>query len=159
MRSNHRRASVVVLLWALLACGTRTPAAAATVEPGKPLSAVLPAGQFVEWAIAAEGRADRVDRDRLIEQALQADPDFAPARWLAGQIRYAGQWMTVDAALKKGADDRLVQQYRLFRAGYGEHSRGAVEAGARGVSSIIWRPRPGRMPRRCLPHERAIPKC
>ena len=100
---NHLRASPVVFVCAVLACGILTPAVAATVELGEYPAAALPAGQFIEGAIAAEGRADRVDRDRLIVQALQADADFAPAHWLAGQIRYAGQWMTVDAALEKGA--------------------------------------------------------
>lgn len=115
MCGNHRWARFVSLLAGILASGSQVLAATATVDPRMFPPAALPAAQCVEGAIAAEGRADRVDRDRLIEQALQVAPDFPPAHWQAGQIRYAGQWLTVDAALEKGADDRLLQDYRRLR--------------------------------------------
>ena len=80
----------------------------------------------MQGAIAAEARADRTERDRLIAEALRVAPDFPPARWQAGQLRYDDQWMTIDAAVEKGAQDELLAQYRKLRSVYGNSPEGQL---------------------------------
>ena len=107
-----------MLISALLACATQALAETAAVAEKAPSSASPPAAQCVQGAIAAEVRADRTDRDRLLEQALLTAPNFAPARWQAGQVRDGDRWLTVDAAVEKGAQDELLQQYHKLRSLY-----------------------------------------
>jgi hypothetical protein len=126
MRHKHRRASFVFLFSASLACGTQVLAATAAVDSKDSSAGAPPAAQCVQGAIAAEVRADRAERDRLVAQAMQVAPDFAPARWQAGQIRYDNQWLTVDAAVEKGAQDELLQQYHKLRSVYGTSPEGQL---------------------------------
>ena len=111
----------------------------------------------MQGAIAAESRGDRGERDRLIEQALRVAPDFAPARWQAGQVRYGDQWLTIDAAVEKGAQDELLAQYRKMRSAYGNSPEGQLTL-ARWCQKQHLAPKRRLMPRRCLPCARTIPK-
>jgi len=130
MTGKHRRAAIAILILALLTCvrqalavvPTEAPAAAPAVEAPTPT-------QCVHAAIAAECRADRDQRDRLIDQALRADASFAPAHWQAGEVRYLDQWLSVDAALAKAEQDPLLAQYRKIRAKHRGPS-GALAASA-----------------------------
>ncbi|HTU24099.1 MAG TPA: polymorphic toxin-type HINT domain-containing protein [Pirellulales bacterium] len=74
----------------------------------------------------AENRADRTGRDRLVEQALAQSPDFAPARWQAGQVRVQDAWATVDDAVAKGSHDELLAQYHKLRGVYGDSPEGQL---------------------------------
>ncbi|HEX4143418.1 MAG TPA: polymorphic toxin-type HINT domain-containing protein [Pirellulales bacterium] len=118
MVRKHRLASFLILICAVISCGAQALAATAATDSKTSPPTAPPAAHCVRGAIAAEERADRSGRDRLVEQALRAAPDFAPARWQAGQIRYDGQWLTVDAACEKGARDELLQQYHKLRSAY-----------------------------------------
>lgn len=126
MVRKHHRASFVILISAVLSCGTQARAAAAAVDSKTSSSTPPTAAQCVQGAIAAEARADRTERDRQVELALRASPDFAPARWQAGQIRRDNQWLTVDAAVEKGAQDELLQQYQKLRSVYGTSPEGQL---------------------------------
>ena len=126
MVRTHRRASFVVLFSAILAGGTQVLAATTAVDSKDPSAGTPAAAQCVQGAIAAEARAERGERDRLVAQALRVAPDFAPARWQAGQIRCDNQWVTVDAAVEKGAQDELLQQYHKLRSGYGNSPEGQL---------------------------------
>ena len=125
MFRKHHRASFVTLIWAVAACGPQALAATGTDSKASPSTAPS-AAQSVQGAIAAEARADRAERSRLVEQALRTAPDFAPARWQAGQVRYDNQWMTVDAAIEKGAQDELLLQYQKLRSLYGNSPQGQL---------------------------------
>jgi len=116
MVRTHLPASFVLLFSAALTCGTQALAATATADSAKPSATVSLAAQCIQGAITAETRADLARHDRLIEQALRVAPSFAPARWQSGQVRYADQWMTIDSALEKGAQDDLLQRYRKLRS-------------------------------------------
>jgi hypothetical protein len=116
----------VILISAAATCGTQALAATAAVDSKDPSAGKPPAAQCVQGAIAAEARADRTERDRLIEQALRVAPDFAPARWQAGQVRYGDQWLTIDAAVEKGTQDELLAQYRKMRSVYGNSPEGQL---------------------------------
>jgi len=125
MVREHLRSIFVCFLAAAGTCGSQALAATAGDSEKSPASAP-PVAQCVQGAIAAEIRADRGERDRLIEQALRVAPDFAPARWQAGQVRYGDQWLTIDAALEKGAQDELLAQYRKLRSVYGSSPDGQM---------------------------------
>ncbi len=126
MVRKHLRSSFVVLLSFVGTCGSHALAATATGDSEKATANTPPAAQCVQGAIAAEVRADRAERDRLVEQALRVSPDFPPARWQAGQVRFDGEWLTIDAALEKGAQDELLAQYRKLRSVYGTSPEGQM---------------------------------
>jgi hypothetical protein len=126
MVRKHRRASFVILICAAATCGTQALAATAAVDSHASPANTPPVAQCVQGAIAAEVRADLGERQRLVEQALRVAPDFAPARWHAGQVRYGDQWLTIDAAVEKGAQDELLAQYRKLRSAYGNSPEGQL---------------------------------
>ncbi|HEX4145929.1 MAG TPA: polymorphic toxin-type HINT domain-containing protein [Pirellulales bacterium] len=117
MGSKHRRATIALLILTIAAGGRQMLAALPTEDSvaAPAVEAPTPA-ECVQSAIAAESRADRDQRDRLIEQALRADANFAPARWQAGQVRYDDRWLSIDEALAKAEQDELLAQYRKIRA-------------------------------------------
>src|SRR5262245_23429928 len=51
---------------------------------------------LVQAALDAELAGDAVKRAALLDQAIAADPDFAPARWQSGQVKFDGSWRRVD---------------------------------------------------------------
>jgi hypothetical protein len=56
-------------------------------------------------------------RKKLLDEALSLDPDYAPARWQSGFVRYDDQWLTVDQAAKRAASDPQLTAYRKMRDG------------------------------------------
>jgi hypothetical protein len=126
MVRTHLWTSFVVLFWAILAGGTQVLAATTAIDSKDSASAAPPATQCVQGAIAAEARADRAEHDRLVAEALRVAPDFAPARWQAGQIRSDNQWVTIDAAVEKRAQDELLEQYHKLRSVYGDSPEGQL---------------------------------
>jgi Pretoxin HINT domain len=125
MHRTLRLANFVVAVSTVLTCGVPVWAATADLDSAKS-TAAPPAAQCVRAAIAAEVRADRAERDRLIVEALRAAPDYAPARWQSGQVRYGDQWMTINAAVEKGGQDELLGQYRKLRSLYEKNPEGQL---------------------------------
>ena len=54
-------------------------------------------------------------RDELLKQALARDPNYAPARWQSGFVRWDGQWLTAEQVAQCAASDRLLAAYRQRR--------------------------------------------
>ncbi len=72
---------------------------------------------LVHRALKAESQGEAGQRQQLLEEALAADPDFAPARWHAGYVKRDGEWLTIKAAEEKAAqDDRLQNYWKLANA-------------------------------------------
>ncbi|HTU24098.1 MAG TPA: hypothetical protein VMF30_01795, partial [Pirellulales bacterium] len=120
----------MVALQAVVAFGGQVLAAGGAGEPktsptASPESA-SPPGDFVRGAMAAESRGDRVERERLVEQALVIAPDYAPARWLAGQVRSQDEWLAIDNVLEKNAQDGALAEYQKLRAVYAKSPEGEL---------------------------------
>ena len=74
-----------------------------------------PAIPLVERALQAELTGDNAARRRLLQQAIEIDAEFAPARWHSGFVREYGQWLSIEEAVKRAAADPLRRQYRAER--------------------------------------------
>jgi hypothetical protein len=97
------------------------PPAALRSEP----SGAEPA-KLVALAIQAEVKADRSQHGELLQSAVRAAPDFAPARWLSGEVRYGRSWMSIEDAIAAAARDELLEQYREMRGRYGDGKEGQL---------------------------------
>lgn len=93
--------------------GPAEPAAA--VAQQAPL-AKTDAPRLVAEALAAQlaGESDR--RQGLLAQAIEADPEFAPARWQRGEIRFEGKWRSLESIHDRVASNPSYYEYGNLRA-------------------------------------------
>jgi hypothetical protein len=74
------------------------------------------APELVQQALQVELYARGTSREELLRAALQADPDYAPARWQSGYVRFGKQWLSLDQTREKfSSDPRLAEYARLRR--------------------------------------------
>lgn len=73
--------------------------------------------QLLEQALLAEIDGDAALRTQKLDQALEVEPQLAPARWHAGQIRLDGRWLTVRESQEEARADRKLYDYHQRRAG------------------------------------------
>lgn len=73
------------------------------------------AEQFVQAALRSELDGPSDVRSELLKQALSRDPDYAPARWQSGFVRWDARWLTPDEVAKRAAHDPLLAEYRKRR--------------------------------------------
>lgn len=97
--------SIRTIATALLVCGNA--AAAEKVQPD--------AAQLTEKAIKAGLAGDLPLRRELLERAIAAAPDYAAARWEAGQIRAGEQWLPVRQAQATALADDTLARYQKLR--------------------------------------------
>jgi len=89
----------------------------------------------LSYAIAAEAASDREDRspaqlveealrgeiegsarrDELLQAALKQEPDYAPALWHTGHVRYGGQWLPIDEVPDRAAANKQLTMYHGAR--------------------------------------------
>lgn len=96
--------------------------AAEDVAPSKPTGGK--AQRLLRQALQAEIAGDNSLRARILDEALQIEPQLAPARWHAGQIRLDGRWLSVRESQEEAARDEKLRQYRQLRA----RSNGSVRS-------------------------------
>ncbi len=70
---------------------------------------------LVQAALESELGGPSEVRSELLKQALSRDPDFAPARWQSGFVRWNGRWLTLDEVVQRAARDPLLGEYRKRR--------------------------------------------
>ncbi len=116
-------ASLACLLVALFAC-PRLPARAATKAGAE--SAVR---ELVDEALFSEVYALDQGRSRLLGEALQRSPNFAPARWHSGHVRLAGKWVHVDDVVSSTQSDDRYQEYQRLRLQHGDKAEDHLELG------------------------------
>jgi hypothetical protein len=104
------RAGVVAL--AVLPAIVATMALAA--ETKLPQSKAKPA-DLVQAALKTELDGPSASRETLLKQALELDPEFAPARWQLGFVRFDDEWLTLDEVAKRAASDETLREYRKRR--------------------------------------------
>jgi hypothetical protein len=96
--------------WASLATaatGTGEGAAASSTSPT--------ADMLVRQAIEAGLAGDVTKRRELLDAAIAADADHAPARWQSGQLQFEGQWRTPTEVAELVSNDPRWQEYRELR--------------------------------------------
>ncbi|MBC8352585.1 MAG: HEAT repeat domain-containing protein [Planctomycetes bacterium] len=81
------------------------------------------AKQLVAEALHREIYGPRSDRDRLLAEAVVADPNYAPARWHQGFVRVGGGWSHVYDAPRIISTSSKLAAYRKLR----EDRRDTVE--------------------------------
>ena len=74
------------------------------------------AKRLVQEALHREIYGQSDERRALLDQALEIDPQYAPAHWHRGVVRYANRWMEADAVPAMAAQDRRLIAYARRRA-------------------------------------------
>ena len=76
--------------------------------------------QLVADALRAESTGETARRRVLLSVAIDAAPNYSPARWHSGQILVNGKWCAVDEAQEAAAADPQRNQYQVLREASGE---------------------------------------
>ncbi len=75
---------------------------------------------LIRQALECEAKGQQVERQRLLEIAVQADPESSTARGLLGQVKIDGQWLNQDQAASREQSDgqraAAMAQYEAQRA-------------------------------------------
>ncbi len=74
-----------------------------------------PAAKFVEQALQAEQQGNTALRRQLLQEALQQDPNHAPARWHAGYVWMDQRWVTLDEVARRWKGEPALAQYQQLR--------------------------------------------
>ena len=104
--------------WMLSACGLGlfgAPCLAAAPDVATKVTAAQHAATLVQAALDAEQVGDAAQRATLLEQAINADPEYAEARWQSGQVKFDGDWRSLaEIELLVSKEQRYVE-YRDYR--------------------------------------------
>lgn len=86
------------------------------VSAASPANGASPTpAELVAEALRSELDGPSEARKTLLDRALALDPNFAPARWPSGYVRYDNQWLTVDEVARRAAADRRLAAYHKLR--------------------------------------------
>jgi hypothetical protein len=108
---------VAILGGLLMACsGAGMPAQAAA---GEEPSDATTAERLVAEALRAEATGNSARRRVLLSVAIDAAPDYSPARWHSGQVLADGEWLPVDEAQQLAAADSNRAEYQRLRTAGG----------------------------------------
>ena len=108
MRLVHFVLGALAATWLVAVGGNLASAKTPTADHGPE--------QLVQAAIDSEREGPAKARATLLEQALARDPDFAPARWQAGFVRWHDQWLSPEDVAARTADDKTLAAYRKLRS-------------------------------------------
>jgi tetratricopeptide (TPR) repeat protein len=109
MKYSHSALFGAACTLLLLAVG-----AARAAELKLPASDASPA-ELVTAALRTELEGPSDQRKTLLDQALTLDPDFAPARWQSGFVRWDDQWLTLEEVADRAGEDKRLAAYRQRR--------------------------------------------
>jgi len=73
------------------------------------------AQERVEEAMLAEQYGLNDERQRLLNEAVELAPDFAPARWALGQVQVNNEWVAASKVPAQMADDIRITAYENRR--------------------------------------------
>jgi len=101
-----RLTSVVAACALAAACGT-FPGVVSADEASLQVTPVTPAN-LVRAALKSELGGPSELRNTLLDEAIKLDPNFSPARWQSGFVRWNGDWLTIgQVATATQADPQL----------------------------------------------------
>src|SRR5262245_42202703 len=75
-----------------------------------------PAAELVQKALQSELAGSSAERRALLEQAMDADRNHAPAHWHAGQVRHEGRWLSLEQFARQANQDEKLADYRERRS-------------------------------------------
>ncbi len=143
------RLIAVVAAWTLVSLSAANPVSAQDVAGIANLAGQAPgvaAEKLYAAALEAEFAGNGPLSNRLLRQAIQLSPDFAPARWRLGQIRDERTWRTVDELAQRWAADPRLDEYQRRRnalrddfAGNLALARWATRSALREEAEVHWR--------------------
>ena len=105
-----RQAGLILGLLAGFVAGISARAARAAES-----SATESGSQLVADALRAEVEGNLAGRRVLLSVAMDAHPDYEPARWQSGQIEVDGEWMTAEQAQQIAANEPRRIEYQVLR--------------------------------------------
>ncbi len=115
----RKTAAILSALAALLTSASLVTAQAkepATKGAAEKSSRPSEAQVLVDKALSAEAAGDTQARTDYLQQALAADPDFAPAHWQIGEMKIDGRWLSIDSAAATSTMAAKFMEYRQRRA-------------------------------------------
>jgi hypothetical protein len=71
--------------------------------------------ELVNAALRGELEGSSELRSQLLAEALKRDPEYAPARWQSGYVKYNGEWMKVDDVPRHARANESLNEYRRRR--------------------------------------------
>jgi hypothetical protein len=104
----------LVLLWGTGVWGAESRTGSVP-DSGQDEVEVLAAPDFVQAALEAEGTGDAANRNQYLQEALDHDPDFAPARWHLGYVQFNNRWLTLSEAQAMHQSDQRLGNYERER--------------------------------------------
>ena len=104
----------LVLLWGSSVGGAESRGGSAS-DSGQSEVEVLAAPDFVQAALEAEGTGDAAYRNQYLQEALDHDPDYAPARWHLGYVQLNNRWLTISEAQAMHQSDLRLGDYERER--------------------------------------------
>ena len=100
--------------------GAAAALSAAETTLGKGVRAGTKAERLVADALRAELAGNTAQRRVLLSVAIDAEPEYLPARWHSGQVQVDGEWLPVDKAQQVAAADPMRAEYRRLRSAGGD---------------------------------------
>lgn len=107
------RASALAFLVALLVSNIALP----TARSEEAATSTRSAEELVQAALRSELTGPSELRTELLSEALANDPDYAPARWHSGYVKFDGEWIKVDEVPRKARANESLAAYRKLRDG------------------------------------------
>ncbi|MCC9600701.1 Hint domain-containing protein [Stieleria sp. JC731] len=99
------------VLIAILAIAVLVPSATSAEEASDVL---VRSKALVQQALQAELQGESQQRQQLLNQAMEFDPENQTANWLSGNLKAGKEWVPVSlAALKNSSDERLLAYHDL----------------------------------------------
>jgi len=74
------------------------------------------ADRLVKEALHREIYGLHAERDKLLREALQADPRHPAALWLTGHVKYNNRWIPIEEAVELAQRNSLLKRYAHERA-------------------------------------------
>ena len=99
-----------------LVIGLLSPASHATDSPATASQDSADVEQLVTDALRAEVDGNVAKRRVLLSMAVDANPEYSPARWQSGQLFTGGEWLPVKAAQAAAAANPAHEEYESLRA-------------------------------------------
>ena len=94
----------------------------------KPEAPSADADKLVIEALQSEIKGNASSRQALLNQALNRDPEHAPARWHTGQVLHDGKWVRFELLPQLSASTETAAEYRQIRDASAKKSyRGQLE--------------------------------
>jgi len=85
------------------------------------------AKELVREALSREIYGLSGEREELLNKAIEASPDYAPAHWHRGYIFVDGEWIKAEDAPEHLKDDKRFASYKKVRESYPENAVGQYE--------------------------------